>query len=451
MMSINQDIIGQFPGLKTYNHATLGFMFDEAHRATAILALQMTTEKLTSAFPWLSGAVVNEGSGPDDSGIFKIIDWPQSSSLFNQILRVKDCSDTLPSLADFILTKAPCSSIQGELVAPFPGFPECYEDVSGSPAPVFAIQVSLVEGGILLNFSTQCNAIDTSGMMQVIKLFSMAMRDLDFPPSAIKEGNRDRTKVIPLIAPGEPIKDHSYLYSPITATPPHPPFFDELYRWAYFLMDESSIPLIKAAALHIGGYDNSIPFISGNDAISAFYWKCIACVRLRGGQSPAIVSKFLREFDARPAMGVSAEYMGSMMYHASTRMTYRELQELPISTITCKLRKDMNDVNNGFSIRSYATHIANTPDKSLMMYGGPFNADTDISVAAVPNTKFSHSFGVIGEPQFARRPNLAPIPGCVYFMPSEGRHVPILVCLRNDDIEGLKTQPDWSRYTEFIG
>ena len=452
MTAIHQDVIGQFPILKTYNHGTLGFAIDEdAHRATVVVALQAATEKLITKFPWLAGAVINEGSGPGDSGIFKVVSWPIGASTFNRVLCVRDRTDALPPFAKLMSKKAPCSIIEGKLVAPYPGFPESYQDSIDNPAPVLAIQANFIKGGLLLNFSTQHNAIDASGMMQIIQLFSIAMQGAEFSPSAIKEGNRDRSRVIPLIAPGEPIRDHSHLRRPLEFSPPQPPSPDKVPRWAYFLMDGSAVPKFKAEASQRKGYDPSVPFISSNDALSAFYWKCIASVRARNGRSLNAVSKFLRAIDTRKAMGVSHEYMGHMVYHAATRMTLKELSETLTSAIACKLRRDLNDVNNRFSVRSYATYIANTPDKSLIMYGGLYNTDTDIGASAIANADFFHSFGLIGIPQFARRPNLPPIPGCVYFMPSEGQNLPILVCLRDDDMEGLKTHAEWSKYTEFVG
>lgn len=216
-------------------------------------------------------------------------------------------------------------------------------------------------------------------------------------------------------------------------------------------MDGSAVTVIKFLAKNDDGYDPFMPFISSNDALSAFYWKCLAEVRVRNGKSPNDTSKFLRAIDARKAMGVSNEYIGHMVYHAATQMTFGLLQESSVGSIACQLREDLNAVNNEFSIRSYATYIANTPDKSLSMYGGLFNKDTDVGASSVANDDFFHSFGLLGKPEFARRPNLAPIPGCIFFMPIEGDRLPILVCLKDEDMDGLKKHPEWSKYTEFVG
>lgn len=85
------------------------------------------------------------------------------------------------------------------------------------------------------------------------------------------------------------------------------------------------------------------------------------------------------------------------------------------------------------------------------MYGETFNADTDICAFTVANAVLLLSFGVIKTPQFARRPNLAALPGCVHSMPTGGKQLPILVFLQIDNIEGLKGHPEWKKATNFVG
>jgi len=133
-MSLYQDVIGQLPILKTYNHGTLGFeVADGTHRGSIVEALQAAADKLTASFPWLGGAVINEGSGPGNSGLFMTVPWPASASSPNSIVRVKDCTDTLPSFADMVRAGAPCLMIDGKLVDAASGktFPD-YNPATGT-------------------------------------------------------------------------------------------------------------------------------------------------------------------------------------------------------------------------------------------------------------------------------------------------------------------------------
>lgn len=453
-MSLFQDAIGQLPILKTYNHGTLGFKVpDKAAQETMIRTLQIAVEKVTFHFPWLVGAIINEGSGPGNSGLFKPVPWPATAKSPNNILRIKHYEDSPPSYVEILQAGAPCSMLDGKMLAPFDGFPARYEDSPENPGPIIAVQANFVNGG-LLTFSAQHNIIDASGLMQIIKLFATALNGDEFTSQAIEQGNRDRTTVIPLIGPEEPMKNlkHLKLHEPLSPPPQVTVLPGRKPTWAYFRFSSSAVPGIKAMAMEPEGYDTSVPFISSNDALGAFYWKCISALRMGNGRSPESTSKFSRAIDSRRAMGVPFEYMGHMVSHSGTRLTLKEIDELPLSAVTRRLRKDLNDANNAISVRSYATLIANEPNKSLVLYGGGlFSQDVDIGSSTVSQAEFFVSFGPLGVPQFVRRPNLAPILGCVYFMPPENGDLMVLVCLREDDLEGLKSHTEWSKVTEFVG
>jgi hypothetical protein len=454
-MAFFQDVIGQLPILKTYNHVTLGFeVANKEAQTTMIQALHTAVDKITFHFPWLAGAVINEGSGLSNSSLFKPVPWPATARSPNEILRIKHYEDLAPSYADILQAGAPSSMLDGKILAPFDGFPARYEDSPETPGPIIAVQANFVDGGLLLTISAQHNMIDASGLMQIIQLLATATNGDEFTSQAIEQGNRDRATVIPLIGPGEPMKDlqHLKLQQPLRPPPQVAVVPGKKPTWAYFRFFGSAVPGIKTLSTKPEGYDTSVPFISSSDALAAFYWKCISAVRMSNGRSPDAISKFSRAIDSRKAMGVPFEYMGHMVSHSATRLTLKEIDELPLSTVTCRLRKDLTDANNAFSVRSYATLIANEPDKSLVLYGGGlYNQDVDVGSSAVSQADFFVSFGPLGVPQFVRRPNLAPILGCVYFMPPENGNLIVLVCLREDDLEGLKSHPEWSPVTEFVG
>jgi trichothecene 3-O-acetyltransferase len=447
-----QDVIGQFPLLKTYNHGIFFFpLRDETSRESVVKALETATVKVTSKIPWLADQVVNEGKGPGNSGTFKLAPWPSSAQL-NTIVRVKDCSDVCPPYAEIIKARGPISMLDGNILCPYPGFPLSYEESEIGPAPVVAIQANFIKGGLLLNFSNQHNIMDASALFMFIMLLAAAMRSEEFPDRAIEQGNRDRKTVVPLLGPDEPIRDHNHLRRPPPSKTPQPPAAPQSpASWCYFRFFGKNIPKIKALAADPEGFDSSVPFISSNDALCAFCWKRLAAARLRNGRDPDAMSKFSRAIDARTAMGVPMEYMGQMVYHSATRLSLKELVDLPLSAIASRMRKDLNDVNNDFSVRSYVTFLAGVPDKSTLAYGGPFNPDTDIGSSSMAQLSALPNFGVLGAPELIRRPNLAPIPGCLYFYPPEGGDLPVLVCLNKEDLKALRADPEWSLCTEFIG
>lgn len=460
-----QDAIGQFPSLKTYNHGIFCFRLnDKATQVDVIQALENAMKRVVSKIPWLAEQVINTGKGPGDSGTFKTAPWPSDVPSSARI-RVNDCSTTCPSYAEIIEARGPVSMLDGNILCPFPGFPLTYEESKIGPAPVVAIQANIIRGGLLLNFSNQHNMMDATGLFMFIMLLAAAMRGEDIPDAIVEQANRDRKTVVPLLGPDEAIKDHNHLWRslpphdtlPSAAQPAAPP--PVKYQWAYFRFSKKHIPRIKALATPSTSPEGSSNpdkafFISSNDALCAFYWKRLAVARLRNeSQPPTAISKFSRAIDTRSAMRVPPGYMGQMVYQAATRLSLQELADGPLSAVASAMRRDLNEANNEYSIRSYVTFLASVRDKAELAYGGMFNPALDIGSSSMASAGVgSLQFGVLGEPELMRRPRLSPVPGCLYFYPPEsGGDLPVLVCLSERDLEAMKLDEEWGPCTEFIG
>ncbi|KFZ04278.1 hypothetical protein V502_10272 [Pseudogymnoascus sp. VKM F-4520 (FW-2644)] len=448
-----QDVMGQFPQLKTYNHGSLIFsMPDGVSRESLVTALEASTGKILSAIPWLHEQVVHVGQAPGTSGKFELAPWPADAPK-NTLIRVRDCSDLLPSHEEMLKSQGPASMLDGNLICAVPGFPLRYDEAVIGPAPAAIIQVNWIKGGVILTFSNQHNVMDGSGVFQLIALLSTAMNGEEISKSAIEEGNRDRKTVVPLYGPDEPIRDHSHMLikTPLSAAAA-PNKAQSLSSWVFLRFWKKSVPEIKAMATDPVGYDKSVPFITSNDAISAFYWKRLAIARVRNGQDGQALSKFSRAIDARAVMGVSREYMGQMVYFSATWLTYQELVDLPLSTIASRMRKSMNESNNEFSVRSYATFVSRIQDRTTIAYGGPFNRETDIASSSMAQAAVVLKFGILGTPELVRRPNLAPIPGTLYFFPPDGSgDLNLLMCLTQQELEAMRSDPEWSQCTQYIG
>lgn len=95
-------------------------------------------------------------------------------------------------------------------------------------------------------------------------------------------------------------------------------------------------------------------------------------------------------------LGVPNLYMGQMVYLSPTWLTCQELVDLPLSAVASKLRKNLNDVNNEKSVRSYATYIASVPNKTTLAYTGPFNRALDISSSSMAQAALVLKFGALG-------------------------------------------------------
>lgn len=439
------DVMGQFLQLKTYNHGSAIFeLSDDISRETVVKELKDAASKIVEKIPWLAQRVVHEGIRPGNSGIFRLAPWPEDRPS-EGIVRVRYCDDLLPSFQELFEAKAPVQMLPGSIICPVPGFPEVYDENKYGPAAACIIQINFIRGGAILTFSNQHNVMDGTGIFQVIMLLSRVLSGKGVPQHAVEEGNRDPGTVISLYKPGEPIKNHDFLI--LKPIPQHPSPNTVGAKWAQIKFFKEKIPEVKALAK-----TEAVPFVSTGDVVSALYWKCLAQARVANGQDPSAVSKFSRSIDARNAMGISTAYMHQMVYFSPTWLTHQELVDLPLSSIATLLRQNLSEANTEHSIRSYATYIAGVPDKGTLFYTGPFNRSTDIASSSMAQAALVLPFGSLGVPKYIRRPNLAPIPGTLYFYPPEASgDLNLLVCLNDYEMNSLMENPLWGPYTEFIG
>lgn len=263
-----QDVIGQLPLLKSYSHLCLCFpIHDQSSRDEIIEKLQTAALKLTTAIPLLAGKVINEGSSPGNSGLFKAVPCSLWSPP-NTIVRVKDCSDVCPSYNELVDAKGPVSMLNGDVLCPRKAFPASYEETESDPAPVVALQANFIRGGLLLDCATQHNMIDMNGIEQVLHLLATVLRGEEIPLLAIEQGNRDRRNMIRLLSPDELLGDHSHLRRAQPGEKQNLPLEpDSPYRWCNFRFSPTSQARLKTLASDSSSESNStVPFVSTNDA-----------------------------------------------------------------------------------------------------------------------------------------------------------------------------------------
>ena len=449
------DILGQLPLLKTYSHLLLVFPLqdDRLSRNEAIESLRSAALKLTEAFPWLAAKVINKGRGVGNSGSFELEPCALWSPPYS-IIRFTDRSSLCPCYNEIIEARGRSAMLDGSLLAPRKAFPESYQETEADPAPVLALQANFIQGGLLLDCAAQHNFIDMSGIEQLYNLLAAALNEEPFSPDAIVQGNVDRRNLIPLLQSDEAIKDHSNFKRPPPFDLPAPPLEpDSPYSWRYFRFSAARLLELKTLAMKSEGSDYSFPYVSTNDVLTAFCWQRVISVRLRRRQTPNAVAKFLRAVDARKTMGISQMYTGDLVTIATSRITFKELADASLLAVANLLRKDLNAVNTRDYVRSFATFIANTLDKSEIVYGGKFNPDTDIGSSSWAHIQLSRvKFGPLGNPALIRRPNFGPLRSDIYFMPrTESGDIDALLCFNEEDMKGLEVDAKWSEYADFIG
>ncbi|KAI8632688.1 hypothetical protein F5Y19DRAFT_491334 [Xylariaceae sp. FL1651] len=449
-----QDFIGQLPMLKTYLHFTLGFRNTRPElEADIIINVTKAALLLAETFPWSHAKVINTGRREGNSGVFRLSPCPQFEGTI--LRKVKDCKELFPTYDEILASKACLKVLDGDLLAPRTAFPLSYEESEDDPAPVLALQLNLVRGGILVHWACQHNIMDAAGLGQVVKLFSYAMRQESFPKSAAEWGNyQPRRELIPLLGPGEQQLEHGHLRR---AAVPHPitspaPFM--AFQWCDFRFSSESLKALKKLASNRAEFadpsSTSVSFVSTNDALTAFCWQYISQARIKLGRDPDSLCKLARAMDVRAIMGVSPEYMGHMIYIATSHIPLKVLANKPLAYVSSVLRQDLLDASTSYEVRSFATMISNTEDKSTIAFAGDFKPDYDLGTSSGLGLQYRFDYGVLGNPDFMQRPRFTPIPSTLYIMPtSSDGGVDVQLSLKQDELSALREDETWSRYAKI--
>lgn len=447
-----QDVFGQLRLLKSYTQFVFCFpIADDQARQSVVDALHAASLKLAQSFPWLTAKVINEGSGPESSGTFKLAHCEKWEPP-NTFLRVKDRSDACPPYAEIISAKGPIKFFDPAMLCPVVGFPQSYQESEDDPACVLALQANFIDGGLLLNVGAQHNIMPGGGILQFLNLFAKVMRGEDITQFELEQGNLDRRNLIKLLGPDEPLIDlsryrrKSLLGVALPAVPSHTGV------WCTFRFTAKHTSSLKAMASDKSQFVDGIKFISSNDTLTAFFWKRIAAIRLRRVQDPHVTSKFVRAVDVRPTMGISNEYMGHMVYNTFSYLTLQEVEQMSLSKLASLMRKNLQDDVNEHAVRSFVTLIDRTPDRTTIMYGGEMNPDTDVAFTSIAQSDiYNADFGILGKADLIRRPNFIPKTTTAAMLPKTlSGDTDFLVCLTVEDLKNLKADAEWSSHTELI-
>ncbi|KAL3492337.1 hypothetical protein BJX62DRAFT_236368 [Aspergillus germanicus] len=466
-----QDILGQLPLLKSYTHILLCFSLLESHREPALASLQSATKRLIAAFPFLAGHVVHRGTTPGNSGSFTV-EYDAGNLPDHSIFTIKDISSLMPAYSTFSAALAPPSMLQGNIVAgPRPAFPKSYSD--NEPAPVLEIQASLVQGGLLLDIAAQHNIVDATGIFYIANVLSRLIDDKSttpIPQADLVLGNCDRRRLIPLLADNEPLPKNLDL--DIYTGPRPPPIDSEVlseFKWYLLHFTAEVISSIHAEANSIpSDFVEGITSVSVNDALTAFTWQCLTRARcaldpdfstqsttdINGKVPVEATTQLTRAADLRRAMSLTPAYMGHMARTSSTRLPIRTVTSSSLSYLSSRLRLTLLRDATPHAVKSYATLLARTEDKSRIQYAGSFNPLRDFSCSSVAHVAVPRFGDVLGEVEFVRRPTSGILPGGMYVGPAVGerggpgggtgyRGVDAAVCWRVAEMDWLKQDERW--------
>jgi len=448
-----QDIAGQTPSLQGYTQLCLFFPVEQPQAKQKIVQLvESTSIKIVSNFPWLSGQVSNQGSTPKNSGIFKIGSYREHGTGLDII--VKDLDMTY---RDVIERNAPMEMLHGQLLSTRSDMTRIY-DFSKTPGPVMVLQLSFVQGGVIITFAAAHNIMDLNGLGTFISLFGRISTGEEVTKNEMEWGNVDRKRLFSLLDPTEKELDHSMLIVDPTEKKSgrgNPALLPSKAIWAYVRFKREKLSNFKTTMLcdiNTEPGQAGSEWLSTDDVLSAFIWKHITLAR-QARCSPK--STLCRVINARRLLSppVSTYYLGHLVSCTYNTTSLQNLTIQPLSVTALALRKTLLQQND-YAIRSFNTFIHRHENKGVINYTARMDLSRDLLISSGASLGVSNvDFGpLLGKPDCVRRPRWDAAEGVVYFMPkSRDGDIDAAICLRCDDWEILKADKAWREFGEHIG
>ena len=445
---IELSVLDQLPFMRTYTQILLCFpLAPYADRTTIVKVLQQATTALAEALPILAGQVQNHKDGScqvKSTGTFRVVPYSHpSGSIFTS--KVLDDWHTYRDLSN---SKAPASMLDGSVTAPMKGFPDHCTDADVTP--VFFVQANFIPGGLILCFSGMHNAMDATGLGQLIQIFAMLSRNEKPSAKMLREADPDRSQLPVLLKSGQSAMSH-----PEVAAKPHQASTDDSKPsppalWLYF-----NIPAARLKELKTEGSQNptpDVPWVTTNDVVTAFLWRAI----LRARSELIDIEKdtlLLRAVSGRRALDPPMPaYVGNVVTCSAIKFAVRKLiNEASLSQIAQAIRKSTNSIDD-HHVRSFAALIQGEPDKDKITFAMDA-VDRDFLVSSWQAVPAYDDFGtLLGRPEFVRRPTGAPWPGMCYIMPMKpDGSLDLLVSLGEDVMKRLMNDEQFAREAQCIG
>ena len=451
------DDLGEQILFKLYTQICLCFSLpDTVSDSATIDMLTNGLERLSASFPWLAGQVVREGLG---EGVFKIKPLEKIPRLV-----VKDHRNdpSIPTMEALRQASFPFGMLDESIIAPCNTLPESSNGSATEPVPVFLLQANFIVGGLLLTFVALHNTMDMTGQGQVMRLFSKACRNEPFTSEELSSGNLARSNLIPLLDDSyqqgpelahQIVKPNSSHTIPNDTHPLEAPSPAPKCLWTYFTFHPTSLQTLKALAAKTITFPPG--YISTDDTLSAFIWQSVIRARLPR-LTPTTESKLARAVDVRRYLDIPQNYPGmiqNMTYHTDT---LQQLIETPLGAVASQLRSavDPKTSSLAYNTRALVTFLNRAPDKKGISFTATVDPSVDVmlsSWAKVDCCGLDFNLG-LGQPEAVRRPRFEPFESLIYLMPKAlDGEIAAAVCLRNEDMERLKSDEQFATYAKYVG
>jgi trichothecene 3-O-acetyltransferase len=457
--NVTVDILGQQPVLNLYTQICSCYpVADSSSHSAIISTLTNGLEVLTASFPWLAGQIVNEGSKNGDTGVFKIKPLEKLPRLI-----VKDLTNdpSIPTMDTMRRANFPISMLDETIIAPRNTIPGTSGEPKSDTIPVFLIQANFIIGGLLLTFVSHHQAMDMVGQGHIMHLLSKACRNEQFTGEELSSGTLDRSNLYPLLDDSyKPGSELAYqIVNPArspsdsednndTAPPESPPC-----TWANFTFNAASLTALKS--LTTKSISSSVGYVSTDDAMSALIFQSVTRARLPRLKHKTEIS-FARAVDVRRYLNIPAIYPGllqNMSYHT---FPLQELIKDPLGILASEFRSAVDPKTSklGYNTRALATFFDRNPDRGAISFTATLDLAADIMLSSwVKIDCYDLDFNLgLGKPESVRRPLFIPVESLIYLLPKTlDGEISVALCLRDEDMERLKADDEFTKYAVYVG
>ncbi|KAJ6024292.1 Transferase [Penicillium herquei] len=451
------DILGQQPAMhKLYTQiCSIYAVPDSSNHDTIINTLRNGLDKMTESLPWLAGEVINEGASEGDTGVYKII----RAERIPLIVKNHQQDTSAPTMKALRESNFPISMLDEKTIAPCLtiNLPGNTVGLAAHSAPVFAVQANFITDGLILTFVGQHNVMDMTGQDAVIGWLDKICHRTPLTQEDISIGNMDRTKTVSLFGddykPGPELDEQMIRPPPAEPDAPSAPATSAPSTWAYVTFSATALESLKIEATKTITLPSG--FVSTDDALCAFIWKCVSHARITR-LAPNTKSSFARAVDIRQRMGLPISYPGMFQNMTYQHDTLQSLAEEPLGVIASELRRQLDPKVRDlvYNARSLATYLTRTPDKSKVSFTACVDIPSGIALSSWARINcYDHDFNLgLGKPEVVRRPGFMPVESLLYFMPrSSNGEMAVAICLRDEDWVCLRADEEFRRYATYIG
>lgn len=457
------DVLGQQSGMhKLYTQLSFIYeMPDPKARNTMIDTLEKGLNKLSLALPWLAGEVIQEDVSEESTGTFKV-KFNRSTGKIPLVVKNLIDDPSAPTMKALKESNFPMSMLDENVIAPCLtlNLPGNTIGLAAHSTPVIAVQANFIKGGLILTIAAEHNVMDMTGLDVIIGWLSKACHENPLPEAVEKVGNMDRTLAVPMVLndDNDRITGHELddqLRKPRIAdsevtnpdTQPHS-------KWAYFTFSDESLKDLKDQATR--DLPSSSNFVSTDDTLCAFIWRCISRVRM-SRLEPSKISVFARAVDAREAMFLPSTYTGLFQTMTYQRFTIGQLAKQSLGSTAAEFRRQLdpnieNSVKNRFC--ALATYIRENKDRSKINFTASVESPSGIALsswAKIAGYDFDFNLG-LGKPESVRRPMFMPVESLLYFMPRNlDGEMAVAACFRIEDWERLRSDKEFMKAATYIG